>query len=159
MIVADMHRHTPTPTLMMILYKASLLFTCTFFAFGALGDVHKSISKARLGSHHLVTGGIYKYIRHPNYTGEMMGWIISAISPLWIILASGKSVFSLSLWRKIFIPLLLGFIGALGMAFILSAATCSLEVRQKETYGGMDSYHLWVQRSWTGVSFKPKFKS
>ena len=146
---------TTTPSMMMTLYASSLVLTCIFFALGALGDVHKSISKACFGSHHLVTGGIYKYIRHPNYSAEMMGWIFSAISPIWGIIA-GRQFLSLSLLcRRIFIPLLLGFVGALGMSFILSAATFSLEVRQKEKYGAMETYTVWVQRSWAGITFNP----
>ena len=141
----------------MILYKTSLALTSMCFAVGALADIHKSLSKARFGSNHLVTGGIYRFIRHPNYSAEMVAWISSAISPIWAIVASDQ-VLSFSLWTRILIPLIMGLVGTLGISFILSAATCSLEIRQEQKYGGMDKYHEWTHHSWAGIRFNSKLK-
>lgn len=45
---------------------------CAFFGFGvaALGDLQKLVTKSIKGKDHLVTGGLYKFLRHPNYTGR-----------------------------------------------------------------------------------------
>lgn len=50
------------------------------FAVAALGDLQKSLTKAIRGSDHLVTGGIFRFLRHPNYTGEVFGWTASTVA-------------------------------------------------------------------------------
>jgi protein-S-isoprenylcysteine O-methyltransferase Ste14 len=150
-------QHGPSMPCLLIpkmLYQTCLSLSLLFFLLGAVGDIHKSIAKAYFGSQHLVTGGLYRFIRHPNYSFEMLAWMASSMASIWAILARGP-LLSFSLWKKIAIPLLLGFVGTLGISFILSAATFSLEIRQAQKYGALESYKTWIHSSWAGLCFSP----
>jgi steroid 5-alpha reductase family enzyme len=56
------------------LTKAALGVAATGLAINIVGDLHKTIAKARGRS--LVTGGLFSLLRHPNYTGELPGLCI-----------------------------------------------------------------------------------
>jgi len=113
------------------------------FAVAALGDLQKSLTKAIRGSDHLVTGGIFRFLRHPNYTGEVFGWTASTVAAF---CTGGAPV-----------GLVAAALGWVGIMFVLAGeASIGLEKKQKDKYGGTPEYESWVKRSWAGPMFDPK---
>jgi steroid 5-alpha reductase family enzyme len=120
------------------------------FIVAAWGDLQKSIVKARNGPDTLVTGGIYKVLRHPNYTGEAIGWSCSFLS---CVLAAASSL--ASSW-KIAGNLTLATLGWIGILLVLAQAATGLEKIQEEKYGGTREYEEWIRGSWSGLTFPKK---
>jgi len=121
------------------------LIGTTWFGFvlAMIGDTTKSYMKAKEGEDHLVTGGIFCFLRHPNYTGEILGWTSNAVLSLLL----GKPQFAVA-----------SIFGAMGINFVLLQATASLERKQKEKYGDDEKYQTWIQRSWGGFTIHSKQK-
>lgn len=124
------------------LNAARILVATTWagFLLGAVGDVTKSVVKAKKGADYLVTEGVFRFFRHPNYTGEFLGWTASALAA---ILMAGMSWLSLA-----------SAVGALGIDFVLVQAATGLERKQLEKYGETESYKKWIRGSWAGVTMK-----
>jgi steroid 5-alpha reductase family enzyme len=114
----------------------------------ALGDLTKSVGKARRGEDALITGGIFRFFRHPNYTGEIIGWTASCVAAFAAAFADGKS------WKvqHVYTSLIASTVGLAGIILVLAMATKGLEKKQKEKYGNSDEYKQWVKRSWVGIS-------
>lgn len=132
--------------------RVSVLMTLSGFLLGAIGDVNKSIGKAIQGEDSLVTGGIFRFFRHPNYTGEVIGWCSSCcaafLAVFWKAAKTGEG--GLALLRTMAPYLSLSVMGAIGISFVLGTATAGLEYRQHEKYGDMEEYKQWVKKSWVG---------
>ena len=129
------------------------------FLLGAFGDLNKTIGKAIQGEDALITGGIFRFFRHPNYTGEVIGWTSSCIAGFLAVAwktASSSDGGALALWKKMAPFLLSSVMGAVGITFVLATATTGLEFRQKEKYGDTDEYKEWVKKSWKGIMMAPK---
>lgn len=113
----------------------------------AVGDWYKSKIKVRDGADTLVTSGPFRYFRHPNYIGEMIGWTsLCLLTPALSCLGSSSNL------RRM-IPLLLSsIVGWAGMIFAVLGAetTAGLEKKQREKYGGTPEYEAWVKTSWSG---------
>jgi len=125
------------------------------FVFAAVGDFNKSIVKAIKGEYHLVTGGLYALCRHPNYTGDLVGWTSNGILA---VLAGG-----VLLGTEGAMPILklIGYVtasvlGVLLLDFVLLGATNRLEKHQKETHGDSERYKAWVEKTWTGFGLPTK---
>ena len=140
------------------LYRILVGLTWAGFGIAALGDLTKTMVKARKGPDHLVRGGIFGLLRHPNYTGEMLGWSSSLAASFVAIFAFGMMK-SLKVWKALLPPLVLGGLGAFGIFFVLFAATRNLEDRQKEKYGKNQEYHDWMKSTWGGFALPPKDKT
>lgn len=54
--------------------RKTLLIGAFGFALAAFSDWYKCRMKAKEGKEKLVTTGPFRFLRHPNYTGEMIGW-------------------------------------------------------------------------------------
>jgi steroid 5-alpha reductase family enzyme len=124
-----------------------------FLGFGvaALGDVWKTVVKARKGADFLVRSGPFKWLRHPNYTGECFGWTAS-FAVACVLSAARGMAFSRSLapW------LVASALGWVGILFVLAGeATGGLEKKQREKYGGTPEYEEWVKGSWAGPMVAP----
>lgn len=123
------------------------LVGCTWAGFlvNAVGDLQKAIGKARRGDDALVTGGILKYLRHPNYTGEAFAWSSSFGAALVAAVSAG--------WKR-HLPALMvaSAVGLVGILLVLGKAASSLEKRQEEKYGDTDEYKSWIQGSWVGIA-------
>lgn len=128
---------------------ALVILTWAAFIFAAAGDVAKSIGKARRGRNALITGGIYRICRHPNYTGEIFAWTASCAAAFSSVLASGGGWKALHDAWKI---LAASVVGWLGIFFVLVEATTSLERKQYKKYGETKEYQDWVKKSWAGFS-------
>lgn len=127
---------------------AAALVACSFLGFGiaALGDTIKTYVKAKEGKGYLVTSGPFRYLRHPNYTGELFGWTASALLGALVALSQGAS------FARSVLPWLIGSaVGWVGILFVLAGeAAAGLEKKQKAKYGGTPKYEEWVQGSWAG---------
>jgi len=134
------------------LTKAALGVAATGLAINIVGDLHKTIAKARGRS--LVTGGLFSLLRHPNYTGELILWTGSTLAALLTAYTAPPSLALLCLCAG-------SVMGLGGIAFILAMAATGLERRQREQYGGAESsesntYSAWVSRTWGGLTLPPK---
>jgi len=113
------------------------------FGVAAIGDLTKTRVKAARGENALVTQGIFMWLRHPNYTGELLLWTANAaIAVLGALCDNGLPK-----------PAKIGYavasaIGAAGIAFVLLKATSNLEKKQEEKYG--EEYTDWAAGSWSG---------
>jgi len=112
----------------------------------AWADTHKSLAKAKLGQQTLVTTGVFRYLRHPNYTGELVLWSASTFTGVVTTLSS----FS---WYGA-AGLLASLLGLMGITFVLSRAATSLEQRQRDAYDDDPAYATWVARSWPGPTLR-----
>jgi len=133
-----------------------VLIGTTWFGFilGALGDFQKSVTKAWKGEKHLVTGGIYRFFRHPNYTGEQIAWTANCLAGLVGAVVEEGTVKKLSLVGYVVSSLL----GMVGIDFVLANATNGLENKQRETYGKLPEYQEWMKRSWSGWKVESRTK-
>jgi len=144
--------------------RSTVVIALLGFLLGAFGDLNKTIGKAIQGEDALITGGIFRFFRHPNYTGEVIGWLSSMLSGfLAVILKTvklsaegGTTGGCLSLWKSMAPYLLLSVMGATGISFVLATATTGLEFRQKEKYGDTTEYQNWIKKSWVGFKMAPK---
>jgi len=141
--------------------RVSVIVTLLGFLLGAFGDMNKTIGKALQGEDALITGGIFRFFRHPNYTGEVIGWISSCLAGFlavaWKTLSSGTGG-RVALWKSMAPYLLLSVMGATGISFVLATATTGLEFRQKEKYGDTKEYQDWIKKSWVGIKMDPAQK-
>ncbi|KAL3921941.1 MAG: hypothetical protein SGILL_002480, partial [Bacillariaceae sp.] len=116
------------------------------FGMGALADATKTIVKQTKGEKTLVTSGIFSILRHPNYSGEIIGWTSNAL----LGLLSCAYLLRNKVTAKLIGLLGATFIGWVGILFVLLGATKSLERRQKEDYGDTTEYKEWVDATWSG---------
>jgi len=142
----------PTCEIASLAYKALVGLTWFGFMLGAVGDLTKSFVKGKKGPDHLVTGGVYSLFRHPNYTGEVIGWTSNFLAS--IIAISGTK--RLDILKTMSPALALSSLGVVGILFVLCAATGNLEKRQMEKYGKTDEYKEWVKKSWSGPKLQKK---
>jgi protein-S-isoprenylcysteine O-methyltransferase Ste14 len=138
----------PSCDIGMMVYKVLVGLTWFGFGLGAIGDFTKTFVKSRRGPDHLVTGGVYGLFRHPNYTGEVIGWTSSFLASFAAVICT--SGVKLQVLKSLALPLVLSFSGAFGIIFVLCGATTKLEIRQKEKYGNSEEYKDWVKSSWSG---------
>ncbi|KAL9190223.1 hypothetical protein ACHAXT_007434 [Thalassiosira profunda] len=128
------------------------------FLLGALGDLNKTLGKAIQGEDALITGGIFRFFRHPNYTGEVIGWVSSCFAAFLAVAwkaSADAGGGSLALSKSMAPYLLLSVMGATGISFVLATATTGLEFRQNEKYGDTDEYKDWIKKSWVGFKMTP----
>jgi len=133
------------PPVIRLVQKTLVGITWFGFLLAAVGDFTKTALKLKEGETHLVTSGVFRFFRHPNYTGEVIGWSSSALAGILafcFVSKSGQQWFELAST----------VIGAAGIDFVLMAATRNLERRQKESYGDQEEYSAWLKRSWIGFA-------
>lgn len=115
------------------------------FATAALGDLTKTVIKSRKGEGHLVTEGVFRWLRHPNYTGEALGWGANVLAAL--VGASGA-------YRTSAAVLGASLFGFAGILYVLAGAATGLERKQREKYATSDEYTAWIKGSWAGPTIK-----
>jgi steroid 5-alpha reductase family enzyme len=126
--------------------------TLSGFLLGAIGDLNKSLGKMMKGEDALITGGVFRFFRHPNYTGEVIGWVSSCLAAITAVAWKSAKGEGLKVWKTQGPYLLLSVLGAIGISFVLGTATAGLEYRQNEKYGDSEEYKAWVKRSWVGFT-------
>ena len=102
-----------------------------------------------------MTGGIFSLLRHPNYTGEMLGWSSSLAASFVAMFAFGMTK-NVTVWKALIPFFSLGGLGLFGILFVLLAATRNLEDRQKQKYGESKKYQDWINSTWEGFALKSK---
>jgi steroid 5-alpha reductase family enzyme len=113
----------------------------------AVGDLTKSYVKAsEKNGKFLVTSGIFSFLRHPNYTGEILSWTCNSLCGTIAASYLLRNKFSF----KILSYLGLSMVGWIGMLSVLLRATTNLEERQKNEYGNTDTYKEWIKKTWCG---------
>lgn len=107
----------------------------------AIADLHKFVTKVRNNEkannrteYGGPSGGVYRFTRHPNYTGEIAFWCG--------VYLSGAPSFGPSV-----IAWLCGTLGLFGIYSIMSGASKKLEEKQAENYGGQPAYDDWKKKS------------
>ena len=138
-----------------LLYEILVCGTWFGFGLGAIGDFNKSIMKALKGEDHLVTNGVYRFFRHPNYTGEVIGWTSNFLASLVSIFLSSNDC-TLKVLKSLALPLMTSVFGVFGILGVLLSATTGLEGRQKEKYGETKEYSEWIKTSWKGFALPKK---
>lgn len=98
-----------------------------------------------------MTGGVFKFFRHPNYTGEIIGWTASFFASIVSLLVSFPE-WNKEIMMSLLGPVLTSTLGWVGILFVLLGATGSLEAKQKEKYGEQKEYKEWVAKSWKGFA-------
>ncbi len=130
------------------------LIAAQWFGFGiaAIGDSTKfHVKRSQNNENYLVTSGILSLWRHPNYSGELIGWTANAATGL---VAASLWVRQCSITNALNLGSLL--VGWIGIAFVLLRATSNLEARQKKEYGDSSKYQEWVASSWGGWQLPTK---
>jgi len=120
------------------------------FLLAAIGDWYKSRVKARDGPDKLVTTGPFRYLRHPNYTGEMIGWTCAClILPILQTVSYSQMAPTIRPYLPWLVSSIVGWSG-ICFAVLAGEATGGLEKKQKEKYGETPEYKKWIQSSWSG---------
>ena len=133
--------------------------TLSGFMLGAIGDLTKSFGKLVKGEDALITGGVFRFFRHPNYTGEVIGWVSSCLAAFAAVAWKAAKGEGLAVWKSQTPYLLLSVLGAMGITFVLGTATAGLEFRQNEKYGDTEEYKAWVKKSWVGFNMGQRRES
>ena len=126
-----------------------LLIGVQWFGFGiaAIGDLTKTyVKQSEKDENFLVTSGIFSFLRHPNYSGEIIGWTANNLCGIVAACFLLKNSITVSLLSD-FAAMTLGWVGIVG---VLLRATTNLEARQKKEYGSNEKYTKWVESSWGG---------
>ena len=124
------------------------------FAMAALGDFTKTfVKRAEKDEHFLVTTGIFSLVRHPNYTGEIIGWTANILCGL---IASCFIFKSSKITPALLGNLAASALGWVGILFVLLRASANLEERQKKEYGNDPKYEKWINSSWSGWQLPAK---
>ena len=110
-------------------------------ALESIADIQKNNAKKK-NPRRFVDTGLYKFVRCPNYLGEMTFWtgvLISAIGCVrgwqWIIVA----------------------IGYIGIIFVMFSGARRLEIRQNKNYGNDPEYQKYVKTVPIMVPFIPLY--
>lgn len=121
------------------------------FSVAALGDLTKTWVKARQGEDHLVTTGVFRLLRHPNYTGELLLWTANAAAAVVALAGASRMPLLAKLgWLAAAIT------GAAGISFVLLSAAGNLEAKQAERYADDPRYKAWLAGSWAGPVLRKK---
>lgn len=148
-----------TTTTMKLVLQGLVGLTWCGFLLNVIGDCTKSYVKYKKNNQdELVTTGIFKYIRHPNYTGEQIAWTGNFLLSIATTVAAscsstgGNTANWLHTLKKVVTNKIVwaSFFGWIGIEFVLTSATTALESRQKTKYGKTDEYKDWVKKSWAG---------
>jgi steroid 5-alpha reductase family enzyme len=148
-----------TADIMVPLWANQLLKTLIgvqWFGFGiaALGDLTKTyVKQSEKEEGFLVTSGIFSILRHPNYTGEIIGWTANNLCGL---IASCFVLRNNNITPLLLSNLATMTLGWIGILFVLLQASGSLEVRQKKDYGSDPKYKKWIKSSWGGWKLPAK---
>lgn len=105
-----------------------------------VADYQKSVAKKK-DTHMFVSTGVYKWVRCPNYFGELLLWTGTFIS--------GINVLSTPLqWT-------LAILGYIGIIYVMFSGARRLELRQDRNYGDMEAYQEYVKTTPIIVPFLP----
>ena len=107
---------------------AIMLFGVTF---ESIADLQKNAAKKK-NPRRFVDTGLYKFVRCPNYLGEMIFWTGVLISGIGAVTGVGQ-------W----IVVLIGYVGII---FVMFSGARRLEIRQNKNYGNDPEYQKYVKK-------------
>lgn len=116
------------------------IFMIVGFIIEAIADYQKNVFRNdEKNSGQFMDKGLFSYIRHPNYLGEIMFWsgIFIFVSPFL------NSLEYLSVISPIFITILLIFVSGIRL----------LEKSSRTRYGHLESYEAYFKRTWRLIPF------
>lgn len=124
----------------------SLIIGILVMAFGAIfesiADIQKNNAK-KIAPNTFVRTGLFKFVRCPNYLGEMIFWTG--------FLISGFGAFdSIVGW-------VLSILGYLGIIYVMFSGARRLEIRQNKHYGDDPEYQEYVKTTPIMVPFIPLY--
>ncbi|MBQ8086507.1 MAG: DUF1295 domain-containing protein [Lachnospiraceae bacterium] len=105
-----------------------------------VADYQKSAAK-KIDSHMFVSTGVYKWVRCPNYFGELLLWTGAFVSGLNVLETPFQWV--------------LVVLGYIGIIYVMFSGARRLELRQDKNYGEMEAYQEYVKTTPIIVPFLP----
>ncbi len=109
--------------------------------FESIADMQKQAQK-KVNPKRFCDKGLYKFVRCPNYLGEMIFWTG--------VLVSGANILKGGQW-------VLALIGYTGIIFVMFSGARRLELRQNRTYGEDSEYQAYVKKVPIMVPFIPLY--
>lgn len=110
--------------------------------FESIADLQKNAAK-KVNPRRFVDTGLYKFVRCPNYLGEMIFWT-------GVLLSGFGAVSGVGQW----IVVLIGYIGII---FVMFSGARRLEIRQNKNYGDDPEYQKYVKTVPIMVPFIPLY--
>lgn len=107
----------------------------------SVADVQKNKAK-KVNPKRFVDTGLYKFVRCPNYLGEMIFWTGVLIS----------GIGAVSGWQWVIVA-----IGYIGIIFVMFSGARRLEIRQNKNYGKDPEYQKYVKTVPIMVPFIPLY--
>ena len=108
----------------------------------SLADIQKSRAK-KINPNRFVDTGLFRFVRCPNYLGEMLLWT-------GVMLSGIGGVRGLGQW-------IVCFIGYIGIIYVMFSGARRLEVRQNRTYGKDSEYQKYIRTVPIMVPFIPLY--
>jgi len=112
-----------------VMAYVGIAVSCMGILFESLGDHQKSAAKKKDPTRYVDTG-LYKFVRCPNYLGEILFWTG--------IILSGTTAMK-GVWQW-----LAACFGYICIVFIMLGAARTLELRQKKSYGNDDRFQVYA---------------
>lgn len=107
----------------------------------SVADIQKNKAK-KVNPKRFVDTGLYKFVRCPNYLGEMIFWTG--------VLLSG--IGAVSGWQWVIVA-----VGYIGIIFVMFSGARRLEIRQNKNYGSDPEYQKYVKTVPIMVPFIPLY--
>ena len=110
--------------------------------FESAADLQKNAAK-KINPRRFVDTGLYRFVRCPNYLGEMIFWT-------GVLLTGIGAVTGLGQW-------IIVLIGYVGIIFVMFSGARRLEIRQNKNYGNDPEYQAYVKSVPIMVPFIPLY--
>lgn len=98
-----------------------------------LADIQKDKAK-KINPHTFVSTGLYKYVRCPNYLGEIIFW-------------TGIFISGVDIYMGDYICWIIAILGYLLIVYVMVSGAKRLEVRQNKNYGDDIKYQEYVKKT------------
>ncbi len=121
---------------------AGLVIMAFGLVFETVADIQKNSQKKK-NPKRFCDKGLYRFVRCPNYLGEMIFWTGVFVSGCNILTGVGQWVLAL--------------LGYLGIIFVMFSGARRLELRQNRTYGKDPEYQKYVKKVPIMVPFIPLY--
>lgn len=121
---------------------AGIVIMAFGIVFESVADMQKNAAKKKNPKRFCDTG-LYKFVRCPNYLGEMIFWTGVLVSGANILTGVGQWVLAL--------------IGYIGIIFVMFSGARRLELRQNKNYGKDPEYQAYVKKVPIMVPFIPLY--
>ena len=110
--------------------------------FESISDIQKNAAK-KINSRRFVDTGLYRFVRCPNYLGELIFWTGVLITGLNALTGPVQWIVAL--------------IGYAGIVFVMFSGARRLEIRQNKNYGSDPEYQKYVKTVPIMIPFIPLY--